>query len=82
MRDVNEALREVTAARRDEWIAKFNTSSTKDRRAWFERYKQLSQLEKQGVSQMSNSDLAEWIALRQKIKRFSLRMSEQSLSVY
>lgn len=81
MRDVNQSLREVLAARREEWIADFNAASEEVRRHWFERYRTLSASSKAGASQMSNADLAEWLSSRQTVMHFSLQLSEETWTV-
>ena len=81
MREVNRSLREVLAARREEWIAEFNAASEDVRRHWFTRYQTLSASQEGGVSQMSNADIAEWFSLRQTVMRFSLQLSEETWTV-
>ncbi|MCK5943993.1 MAG: hypothetical protein KAI24_18555 [Planctomycetes bacterium] len=81
MREIHASLRDVQAARREEWIARFNGQPEGVRRDWFRRYEHLAEGVRGGVATMSNQELAEWMALRQVVSQLSLHLDEATLTV-
>lgn len=82
LRAIAASRSEVFAARRDEWIERFNSSPSSERQKWFERHAYLSSMHEQGVEAMSSEELAEWIALSTEIRHLRLQLLPERLVVF
>ena len=82
MREVRQALVEAMIARRERWIEDFMSAPIETRKAWFERYQDLSNRKAQGSAAMSGEEVAQWIALQGEIGHLSLRLVPESYTVY
>jgi hypothetical protein len=82
MRDLNDSLRDIRAARREEWIDQFNAKPEEQRRGWFQRFRKLQSRVRDGVLQLSNAELTEWLTLRETVRRLRLQLSDESWTVH